>query len=52
MNEVGMDAVVGDPGLIVYTGSVVEPIGHRIVIEIKMQMNLPWRADWKGLRGE
>lgn len=52
MNEVGMDAVVEDPVVIVYAGSVVEPIRHRIGIEIKMQVILSWRADLKGLRGE
>ena len=52
MNEVGMDAVVEDPVVIVYAGSVVESIRHRIGIEIKMQMILSWRADLKGLRGE
>ena len=52
VHEVGMDAVVEDPVLIVYAGSGVESIGKGIGIEIKMQMILSWRADRIGLRGE
>ena len=49
MNEVGMNAVVEDPVVIVYAGSIVEPIRHRVGIEIKMQVILSWRADLKKL---
>ena len=52
VDEVGVDAVIEDPVVIVYAGPVVEHIRHGIIIEIEMQMGLPQQADCEELRRE